>query len=275
MGTLDDAHIALIGGGKMGEALIGGVLREGKLEPGQIMVGEPSAVRREYLEETYAVNALASNIEAVSTAEVVLLAVKPQVLSLVLSDLRQVVGPDTLVLSIVAGAKIDTIRTALRTQAVVRVMPNTPGQVGEGISVWTATDETSDEQRAMARRVVLALGQEIYVHEEMYLDMATAVSGSGPAYVFLFIEALIDAGVRLGFPRDLAERLALQTVRGSAAYAQAMNEHVAVLRNQVTSPGGTTAEALQVLERAGLRAAISDAVEAAYRKAQELGKASR
>ena len=150
-------------------------------------------------------------------------------------------------------------------------MPNTPGQIGEGIAVWMATAETTEAQRAQARAIVGALGEEIYVEKEHYLDMATALSGSGPAYVFLFIEALTDAGVRMGFSRPVAEKLALQTVRGSAIYAQETGLHPAVLRNRVTSPGGTTAEALYQLEKGGFRALISQAVWAAYQKSKLLG----
>jgi pyrroline-5-carboxylate reductase len=179
-----------------------------------------------------------------------------------------------LVLSIIAGATVETIYRALGFNlppAIVRVMPNTPGQIGEGISVWMATPETSPAQRQAAREIVGALGQEIAVEEERYLDMATAMSGSGPAYVFLFMEAFTDAGVRLGFSRAIAERLAVQTVRGAAIYAQESGLHLAELRNRVTSPGGTTAEALHVFEQGGLRATVADAVWAAYKRARALG----
>ncbi len=269
---IDNTCLTVIGGGKMGEALIAGILRKELLKAEQITVGEPDRERRRYLQERYAISAVADNGEAVAMADIVLLAVKPQVLPLVLRDLQQVLEPDTLLVSIVAGAKISTLRQALRTPAVVRVMPNTPGQVGEGISVWMSTEETSEMQKAVTRRLVQALGPEMQVQEEKYLDMATALSGSGPAYVFLFAEALTDAGVRMGFTRSQAQKLALQTVRGAAVYAQETSEHLAVLRNRVTSPGGTTAEALQVLEREGFRAAIVDAVTAAYQKARALGE---
>ena len=147
------------------------------------------------------------------------------------------------------------------------------GQIGEGISVWTAAREVSQEQREQARAILSALGQEVYVEDEGYLDMATALSASGPAYVFLFIEALIDAGVQMGFPRRVAQKLVLQTVRGSAVFAQETGLHPAILRNMVTSPGGTTAEALYQLEKGGLRATVSRAVWAAYQKARHLGGA--
>jgi pyrroline-5-carboxylate reductase len=150
-------------------------------------------------------------------------------------------------------------------------MPNTPAQIGEGMTVWTATSDVTTSGRAGARDIFAALGREAYVPEEKYLDMATAVSGSGPAYVFLFIEALIDAGVHIGLPRDLASTMAMQTVLGSTRYALETGRHPAELRNQVTSPGGTTVEALRALEAGGLRAAVLDAVIGAYEKSRALG----
>jgi len=154
----------------------------------------------------------------------------------------------------------------------VRSMPNTPGQIGEGITVWTASHDTSEEQQQMARQILGALGDEVFVEDESYMDMATALSGTGPAYVFLFTEALIDAGVHMGFPRRIAEQLVLKTIRGSVDYYYYAERHPATLRNQVTSPGGTSAEALYYLEKAGFRTAISRAIWAAYQRSLELGK---
>jgi pyrroline-5-carboxylate reductase len=151
-------------------------------------------------------------------------------------------------------------------------MPNTPAQIGEGITVWTASASVSEGQKETARAILSALGEEIFVEDENYLDMATALSGTGPAYVFLFMEALIDAGVHMGFPRRIAEQLVVQTLRGSVDYYQKAEHHPAGLRNQVTSPGGTSAEALYYLEKAGFRTAISRAVWAAYQRSLELGK---
>ena len=153
---------------------------------------------------------------------------------------------------------------------IVRVMPNTPAQIGHGMSVWTATPEVTQPQRDMARRILAAMGRELEVHDENYIDMATALSGSGPGYVFLFLEAMIDAGVHVGIPRDQAELLARQTLLGAAALADQSNMHPAALRNMVTSPGGTTAEGIAALEDGGLRAAVTQAVIAAYRKSREL-----
>ncbi|HEX2696491.1 MAG TPA: pyrroline-5-carboxylate reductase, partial [Anaerolineales bacterium] len=204
-------------------------------------------------------------------ADVVVLSIKPQRLSEVMKGLKGI-HPDALVLSIVAGASIQKISTGLKHKAIVRSMPNTPGQIGQGITVWTASHETTDKQRETARQVLGALGQEVFVEDESYLDMATALSGTGPAYVFLFTEALIDAGVHMGFPRRIAEQLVLQTIKGSAEFYEQAERHPAALRNQVTSPGGTSAEALYYLEKAGFRTAISRAVWAAYQRSLELGK---
>jgi len=264
--------IALIGGGVMGEALIHGMLRQGLCTPEEITVGEPVAERRQTLMETLGVRACATNAEAVRGAPIVLLAVKPQVLNPVMASLAGHIRAEALVLSIVAGVTIETLRQGLGIGAIVRAMPNTPGQIGQGISVWTATPDVSEGQRAQARAILGALGREVYVEKEEDIDMATALSGSGPAYVFLFIEALIEAGVWMGFARPIAEELALQTVIGSALYMRETGLHPAILRNRVTSPGGTTAEALQVLEEGAFRATVARAVMAAFLKARRLGE---
>jgi len=270
MGVLDNTRIAFVGGGAMAEAFISGMLRQGLAQPQQIIVSDPIEARRTYLAQELDVRAVSSNAEAVTGAQIIVLAVKPQVLSKALGQLGQI-APNALLLTFVAGATINTIRKSLGIDAIVRIMPNTPGQIGEGISVWTATPEVTAAQRDQARQIVQALGEEVYVEDESYLDMATAMSGSGPAYVFLFIEALTDAGVHLGFARPIAEKLALQTVRGAAVYAQKKGVHPAVLRNQVTSPGGTTAEALHEVEKGAFRAIVANAVWAAYRRAKALG----
>jgi pyrroline-5-carboxylate reductase len=194
-----------------------------------------------------------------------------------LIGLRGAIKPSALVLSIVAGASIEKIGDGLGHKRIVRSMPNTPAQIGEGITVWTAAPEVSEDQHEMARQILAALGDEIFVEEEYYLDMATALSGTGPAYVFLFMEAMVDAGVHLGFPRRIAEMLVAQTVRGSVDYYQKRSDpvHLARLRNQVTSPGGTSAAALYYLEKAGFRTAISRAIWAAYERSQELGRGGK
>src|SRR5687767_560222 len=263
--------IVFIGPGVMAEAIIAGLLRQQLAQPENITASGPRTERGEQLQKKYGIKAITDNIAAVSNADVVVLSVKPQRLSEVMKELKGI-RPDALVLSIIAGANIRKISTGLKHKSVIRSMPNTPGQIGEGITVWTSSKEVTSEQQETARAILGALGDEVFVEDESYLDMATALSGSGPAYVFLFTEALIDAGVHMGFPRRIAEQLVLQTIKGSIAYYHYAERHPATLRNQVTSPGGTSAEALYYLDKAGFRTAISRAVWAAYQRSLELGK---
>ena len=266
-----DKKITFIGPGVMAEAMIAGLIRQKLADPGNLLASGPRQERGLELQNKYAIRTTTDNTAAASDADVVVLSVKPQRLTSVMTGLNKI-REDALILSIVAGASIQKISKTLKHGAVVRSMPNTPGQIGEGITVWAASKGTSDEQREMARQILGALGEEVFVEDEGYLDMATALSGTGPAYVFLFTEALIDAGVHMGFPRRIAEQLVLKTISGSVDYYHQAERHPATLRNQVTSPGGTSAEALYYLEKAGFRTAISRAVWAAYQRSLELGK---
>ncbi|HTP02009.1 MAG TPA: pyrroline-5-carboxylate reductase [Anaerolineales bacterium] len=266
-----EKKIAFIGPGVMAEAMIAGLLGQKLSKPQNITAAGPRAERGQELHDKYGIRCTADNGAAASSADVVVLSVKPQRLSEVMKGLRNIPA-GALVLSIVAGASIQKIGAGLKHKAIVRSMPNTPGQIGEGITVWTASAEVSPEQRRMAEQILGAMGAQVFVEDEGYLDMATALSGTGPAYVFLFTEALIDAGVHMGFPRRIAEQLVLQTIKGSADFYEQAERHPAALRNQVTSPGGTSAEALYYLEKAGFRTAISRAVWAAYQRSVELGK---
>ncbi len=272
---LVDTRIAFIGSGIMAEAMITGLLRQEVTSADCIVASGPRVERGDYLSEKYGVGVTTDNREALKEAGIVVLSVKPQMLAAVISDLRGLIPPEALVLSIVAGAKIDTIEQGLDHKAIVRSMPNTPAQIGEGITVWTASEAVSEEQLEYARTILTALGEEIWVDDEDYLDMATALSGTGPAYVFLFLEAMVDAGVHLGFPRYVAEKLVIQTLRGSVEYVRQAPDHLARLRNQVTSPGGTSAEALYFLERAGFRTALSRAIWAAYQRSLTLGEGKK
>jgi pyrroline-5-carboxylate reductase len=258
----------------MAEAMIAGLIRQEVAQPSRLLASGPRVERGEELRSRYGIEAQTDNAAAVKDADVIVLSVKPQRLDTVLEGLRGAVKPEGLILSIVAGAPIAKINGILEHPAVVRAMPNTPAQIGEGITVWTAAPAVSEEQREMARQILAAFGEEIFLEEEYYLNMATALSGTGPAYVFLFMEAMVDAGVHLGFPRRVAEQLVAQTVRGSVDYYTRDTDpvHLARLRNQVTSPGGTAAAALYYLEKAGFRTAISRAVWAAYERSRELGK---
>lgn len=264
--------IAVIGPGAMAEAIIAGLLRNHIVTTDRIVISGPELDHNEELEARYGVKTLWDNELAVREADVVILSVKPQILPRVMEGLKDRIPPKAVVLSIVAGASIQSIREGLNHDCIVRSMPNTPAQIGEGITVWTNSPSVTENQMEIAREVLSALGTEVYVEEENYLDMATALSGTGPAYTFLFMEAMIDAGVHLGFPRRIAEQLVVQTLRGSVDYFITKKAHPAGLRNEVTSPGGTSAAALYYLEKAGFRTAISRAVWAAYERSKELGK---
>jgi pyrroline-5-carboxylate reductase len=265
--------IAFVGPGVMAEAMIAGLINQNVVPSGSIVVSGPSAARVDELAERHAIVSMTDNTVAVEDADVVVLAVKPQRLDHVMVDLRGTLRASALVLSIVAGAPIDKMAAGLDHDAIVRSMPNTPAQIGEGITVWTAAEAVSDEQKEMAREILAAFGDEVFLDEERFLDMATALSGTGPAYVFLFMEAMVDAGVHLGFSRRVAEILVAKTVRGSVDFYSRPDDpiHLARLRNQVTSPGGTSAAALYYLEKAGFRTAISRAIWAAYERSRELG----
>ena len=260
-----------IGGGAMGEAIIGSLIGKQLLSPTRICVSEPVPARREFLNNTYGVTTETDNAQAVNGASVVILAVKPQVLGLVMADLGGNLSQDALVVSIMAGVRIDTLQSGLGHDKIVRSMPNTPAQVGKGMTVWTDTAAVSETDRAAAQAILEAMGEAIYVAEEHYLDMATGLSGSGPGFVYFLLEALIDAGVHVGFSRDQAQQMVLQTVAGSVELMRQSGLHPADLRNRVTSPAGTTAAGTLVLERAGVRSALIDAVDTAYRRSKELG----
>ena len=267
-------QIAFIGAGVMGEVIARSVIEKGVASVESVVASDPELTRRQCISERCGIATWAENRKAIQGADVILLTIKPQTLPYVFHDLAGHIAPDQLVLSIIAGATVHTLCEGLLHASVVRAMPNMPAQIGQGMSLWMATADVTPEQKEQARAILAAMGNEFEVNEEKYLDMATAVSGSGPAYVFLFIEAMIDAAVHIGFSRPMAHDLVMQTVAGSAAYAQRSGKHPADLRNMVTSPGGTTTEALLALECAGFRAALTKAVLAAYDKTRALGGVS-
>lgn len=263
--------IAFIGGGAMGEAMLSALLDKRLSTPRDITVSDIAEARRQYLAQKYGVTVTAENEEAVYGKAVIVLAIKPQNLNPVMTELKGQLKPVQLVVSIIAGARIVTLSSELSHKSIVRVMPNTPAQIGEGMSVWTATAEVTKQQKEWAASILGAMGKAIYVEDEKYLDMATAISGSGPAYVFLFMESLIDTAVHIGIPSDMARELVFQTVLGSAHFAQKSDKSLAELRRMVTSPGGTTAEALAQFEKGNFTDLVLRAVVAAYDKAKKLG----
>jgi pyrroline-5-carboxylate reductase len=267
--------LAIIGGGKMGGAIAGRVVQSRLLPADAVVVSEPNPALRESLHSRLSVRTATNNRRAVESASTVLLALTPQILPGVMEELRGHLQLDQLVMSIAAGVELRTLEMGLRHAAIIRVMPNTPAQVGESISAWMATDEVTPAQKAIARAILSSFGRELEVEQERHLDMVTALSGSGPAWVMLFLEALTDAGVQIGLKRDWAYDLALQTISGSIQLARETGKHPAELRNMVTTPGGTTAAGLYEMERSGLRGAIAAGIVAAYERCLELGEAAR
>jgi len=256
----------------MAEAMIAGLLRGKQLEPSQIIASHPRAERRSELISSYGIRTVEDNCSAVEHADIVVLAIKPQMLARVGREIAAQMAEGKLVISIIAGATTRAIANALGHQQLVRSMPNTPAQLGRGMTVWYATPAVSAAQRDQARVLLGSLGVQLEVDDEKLVGMATAVSGTGPTYVFLFMEALIDAAVHLGFPRHIAHDLVIETLEGSTLFAKSSGMHPAQLRNMVTSPGGTSAAALHALESGRLRTVLSEAVWAAFRRTEELGR---
>jgi len=270
---LENVRLGFVGSGVMAESMIAGLLNQKLVESSQITGSHPRDTRRSELTEKYGIRMVESNAEAVmadNTAAVI--AVKPQRIAAVLKDLKGSVAPGDLVISIVAGATIAKISGELGTEHVVRAMPNTPSQIGAGITAWTCGEAVSDGARRLVRRLLGALGKELYVETENMIDMATSLSATGPTYIFMVMEALTDAGVHLGFSRDMAKELVQETMLGSVKFAMESHKHPAELRNMVTSPGGTSAEAIYQMEKGTLRTVLSKAVYAAYKRAVDLGK---
>ena len=261
----------------MAESMIAGLLRKNLVAPEQITASHPRSNRRKELNEKYKIQTFESNIKAVEAARngassIVALCVKPQRLDGVLNELKNAVEPNQIVLSIIAGAKIETLSEALNNEKIVRAMPNTPSQIGAGITAWTCTETISGEEQARIKRLLTALGKELHVETENMIDMATSLSATGPTYIFMVMEALTDAGVHLGFSREMAKELVQETMLGSVKFAMESHKHPAELRNMVTSPGGTSADAIYQMEKGGLRTVLSKAVYSAYQKAVALGK---
>jgi pyrroline-5-carboxylate reductase len=270
--SLTGARIATIGSGVMAEAMIAGLLRGKQVSPEQIVASHPRQDRRNELVSSYGIGTVEDNAAAVSNADVVVLAIKPQMLVRVGRDLRGSLKDGQLLISIIAGATTRALANALGHREIVRAMPNTPAQLGRGMTVWYATPAVTENQRDQARVLLGSLGEQLEVDDEKLVAMATAVSGTGPTYVFLVMEALIDAAVHLGFPRHIAHDLVIETLEGSTLFAKSSGMHPAQLRNMVTSPGGTSAAALHELESGRLRTVLSEAVWAAYRRTEELGR---
>ena len=267
--TLLCNKLAILGGGKMAESILNALKSKKIIPMEKVQCYDINPSRMQALKKAYKIQTSVSNEECIDGADIVILAVKPQNVTAVAESIKKPVT-GTLI-SILAGVSMSQLRENFNTEKVIRTMPNTPAMVLEGITVWCASPETSPEVKVKAQILLSSFGEEVEVSEEPYLDMATAVSGSGPAYVFLTMEAMIDASVHLGFPRATATKLVTATMRGSAIYSKLSEEELTTLRNNVTSPGGTTASALYELERGGFRTVVADAIWSAYRRSLELG----
>ncbi len=268
-------RLAFIGCGVMAESMVAGLLRQKIVAADQIVASHPRADRREELSSKYGIAAFEHNADAVKNLPddaVILLCVKPQRLGSVLKELAGVVRPTQLVVSIVAGARIEKISEALSNELVVRAMPNTPSQIGQGMTAWTCSEGVDESHQTQVRTMLSALGKELHVETENMIDMATSLSATGPTYIFMVMEAMTDAGVHLGFSREVSKELVQQTMLGSVLFAIESHKHPAELRNMVTSPGGTSAEAIYQMEKGTLRTVLSKAIHAAYKRAVELGK---
>ena len=271
----ESSKLAFIGCGVMAESMIAGLLRKEIVSPLQIVASHPRSDRRRELSEKYGIQAYEQNADAVKAipeSGTVILCVKPQRINSVFNDLKGAVRPEQVVISIIAGATLDKISTALSNRLVVRAMPNTPSQIGAGMTAWTCSESVDGAHQMQVRTMLSALGKELLVETENIIDMATSLSATGPTYIFMVMEAMTDAGVHLGFSRETAKELVQQTMLGSVLFALESNKHPAELRNMVTSPGGTSAEAIYQMEKGTLRTVLSKAIHAAYKRAVELGK---
>ena len=252
--------------------MVSAVLGKKLSKPESIFVSDIDGARRQYLEQKYGVTVAGSSRLVAEKGDIVVLCIKPQNLVEVMAEIGGKLRPAQLVLSIIAGKNIGTVTSGLNHSRVVRAMPNTPAQIGMGVTVWTATPEVSQQQKKQAASILGAMGKEVYVDDEKYIDMATAVSGSGPAYFFLMVESLVEAAVNIGLSPDVANELVLQTMLGAAHLIQKSGKPPAELRQIVTSRGGTTESALSQLQEGGFAELLTRAVNAAYKRARELGQ---
>lgn len=263
--------IAFVGSGVMAEVMISGLLSQGGTEPDRIWASGPREERAAELRQTYGIHATTDNLEAVANADLVVLSVKPQTLPKVLPEVRKGIREGQLVMSIIAGARMKVIGSSLGHPAIVRCMPNLPCRIRRGMTVWTATPEVMAPARDEVRRILRTMGKEIYVSDELDVDRATAVNGTGPAIIAHFVKSLEDAANFIGEPRALARQSVLETIIGTAEMILASGSHPAELIDSVTSPGGTTSRALHVLQQGRFGAILTDAIDAALRRTVEMG----
>ena len=268
---MSNMRIAFIGAGNMASSLIGGLLAKG-LDAAQIRASDPGAETRARVSAEHGIELFADNAQTVQDADVIVIAVKPQVMKAVCQDLRAHLEPHQLLISIAAGITCTSLQNWLGNQPLVRCMPNTPALLGKGVSGLFATAAVTAEQRQQAEDLLSAVGIAVWVDTEAQIDAVTAVSGSGPAYFFLLIEAMADAGVKLGLPREVARQLAEQTALGAAHMAVASDVDAAELRRRVTSPAGTTEAAIKSFQADGFAASVEKALSAAAHRSAEMAE---
>lgn len=264
--------IAVIGVGMMGAAILNGILSRGFCDGAAVTVFDIDPAKTKKFADLYAVQIADSAPSAAANADVVLLAVKPQFMDALMTEIAVFIRKDALVISIAAGVRLAHLSETLGAANLVRVMPNTPAQIGKGVSGWIAAGAVSEKDKAYVRALLEQIGAAVEVQTEDQLDQIGAVSGSGPAFLYLFMEAMIDASVHLGMPRAAATDLVIQTVIGSAEYLKSRGEHPAVLRNEVTSPGGTTAEGLYFMEKENIRTAVARCIWGSYTRTQQINR---
>jgi len=259
-------RISFIGTGTMASAMIKCILEKNIALNSEITGSAPTEKRLLEIKQQFGINTSQSNIEAAKNGEIVVLSIKPQVFQKVTEEIKDYLNDSQVVFSIMAGIDIETLQKGLLHKKVVRAMPNTPAQIGQGMTVWTATNEVDENEKGQIKKILSSMGKEFFVEGEEYVDMATALSGTGPAYVFLFLESLITAGVHLGFSRRDATELVYQTTLGSVLFAMNSSKHTSELKDMVTSPGGTAADALYELEKGGFRTVLEKSVYSAFKR---------
>lgn len=268
---MDDFKIGFMGGGAMAEAIVGGILNAKLLPPGSIYVSDHKQARCDYFKGKYGAQAEVNIQTFLPEIDILVLAIKPQSADAAIREVYDKVKPTTIIVSVIAGLALAELEKNFGAQPVVRVMPNTPAAVGEGMSALALGKNAGENAAQMVLRIFNAVGRALVV-EEKAMDAVTGLSGSGPGYAFVMIDALADAGVKGGLPRKTAITLAAQTLLGAAKMVLELDEHPAVLRDKVTSPGGTTIAGIHVMEQCGVRAALINAVEASAEKSKAMGK---
>lgn len=272
--ALAGKRLTFIGCGVMAEAIISILLEQQMITREQVRGSEPIDTRRADLEKRLGIEISHENLDAINGSDIILLTIKPQSLEAVMRELGGRLEAGQVVVSIIPGATIERMAEGLQHDRIVRSMPNTPSQIGSGVTAWIPSSSVDEDSRDAVATILSTMGTAVQLDSESAIDMATAISGSGPAYVFLMLEAMIDAGVHLGFPRPVAQQLVEETMLGAILYARQSGKHPAELRNMVTTPGGTTASALKTLEQGGFRTVVNDAVWSAFHRAVELGTIS-